>query len=69
MYSHLNALQLRLSHEKTMLSKATAASEKALRSVWVNQIEKEIQGEYKFLNIVPFECSLSDDELLKELNV
>ena len=68
MYSHLNALQLRLSHERNALSKATLASEKALRSVWVQQVEKEIQGEYRFLNIVPFECSLSDDDLLKELN-
>ena len=68
MYNHLNALQLRLSHERNALSKATEESEKALRSVWVQQVEKEIQGEYRFLNIVPFECSLSDDDLLKELN-
>lgn len=67
--SHLDALELRLSHEREYLRSATRESERALRRVWIQQIEREIEGEKRFLKIresaVPVD--LSDDELLAEL--
>lgn len=61
---HLSALQLRLSNERIRLSQATNKDEIALRSVWVKQMEKEVQGEVEFLNQ---RDDLTADELLKEL--
>jgi hypothetical protein len=61
---HLSALQLRLSNERIRLSQATNKAEIELRTVWVKQLEKEVDGEYKFLNQ---HNAMSDDELLKEL--
>ena len=68
--SHLDALNLRLSHEREYLRTAKSQQEKELRTVWIAQIEKEIQGEMKFLGIetTPDEILMSDDELLNELN-
>lgn len=61
---HLSALQLRLSNERIRLSQATNKGEVELRKVWVEQLEKEIQGELKFLDQ---HNTMSADELLKEL--
>jgi hypothetical protein len=61
---HLSALQLRLSNERIRLSQATNKGEIELRTVWAKQLEKEVDGEYKFLNK---DNAMSDDELLKEL--
>ena len=63
---HLSALQLRLSNERIRLSQATNKGEIELRTVWVKQLEKEVEGEYKFLNK---DNVMSDDELLKELGL
>lgn len=39
-----------------------------MRAVWIKQIEKEIESEYKFLGIAaPEDIEISDDELLAEL--
>ena len=74
--SHLVALQQRLSHEQEYLAKAKGQKEIELRSVWVRQIEREIEDEIKFLAkngyIVPtlddiFE-EMDDDVLLAELS-
>ena len=68
--THLDALRLRLSHEKGYLDAAKTESEKALRRVWVGQIEHEIAGELTFLGIVETDDStLSDAELLAELGL
>lgn len=70
---HLHSLELRLSNERMRLSEATSQSEKDMRSVWVKQLEKEIQGEIEFLaskGIVVSKVTIKDqdaDELLKEL--
>jgi hypothetical protein len=65
---HLNALELRLSHERGYLAKAKTAGERELRAVWIVQIEKEIAGERAFLGMSDdAECEMSDDELLAEL--
>lgn len=68
--SHLNALRLRLSNERIRLSNEKTESGKALRRVWVNQIEKEIESEKAFLGISESaESTLSDAELLTELGL
>lgn len=67
MTSHLNALNLRLSNERNYLAKAKTENEKALRKVWIAQIEKEIRTEETttFSDTAP---GMTDDELLAELN-
>jgi hypothetical protein len=68
--SHLNALRLRLSNERIRLSNEKTESGKALRCVWVNQIEKEIESEKAFLDISEStESALTDSELLAELGL
>jgi hypothetical protein len=72
-FSHLDAIQLRLSHERARLDNATTEKEKALRVVWVAQIERELVAEYARLGIEPCEpCEpgdMSDAELLAELGI
>lgn len=64
MTSHLDALELRLSNERCYLAKAKTEGEKALRKVWIAQIEKEISVE----KTVTFsDAEMTDDELLREL--
>lgn len=62
-YSHLDALNLRLSHERVRYE----ADKSPLRKVWVEQIEREIAGEYERLGLSPETINMSDDELLNEL--
>lgn len=68
--THLHALELGLSHERARLAKAISESEKALRAVWVWQIEREIAAEIAFLGKteVP-EVDMTDEELLAELGL
>jgi len=67
--AHLIALQTRLSNEKQHIVSAATKAEKELRTVWIAQIEKEIQGEEDFLGLPEFLefDDLTDDELLAEL--
>lgn len=66
--SHLDALQLRLSHERGYLAAAKSAGERELRAVWIAQIEREIAREMDHLGIASVEVeAMSDDELLAEL--
>jgi len=66
--THLDAIRLRLSRERVRLQSAKCPNEIALREVWVQQIEKELQDELDFLGIKDSLLSdLSDDELLSEL--
>lgn len=78
-FSHLDALQVGLSHERDRLAKAKKPGEIALRKVWVAQYEKvwvaqyenEIAAEYEFLGITPLTLAdilVSDDELLAALS-
>lgn len=67
---HLNALQVRLAHERGYLAAAKNDRARAFRTQQIAQVEKEISGEYKFLGIAQpslDEILLSDDELLAEL--
>lgn len=52
-YSHFNALELGLYHERQRLEQATTAPERELRSVWVQQYEREIASERELLGFGP----------------
>lgn len=65
--THLAALELRLSNERNYLAKAKTEGERALRKVWIAQIEKEIAGEIAFLGKEPVESDMTDEELLAAL--
>lgn len=69
MSEHLDALKLRLFHERKRLEVAGIGTrEHTIRAMWVEQIEKEIAGEYKFLGIEPEPANtMTDDEILAEL--
>jgi len=67
---HLAALTNNLNKEKSRLANAKSSSEKEMRQVWVNQLEKEIASEIEFLeknNIKVEVFNSNDDELLAEL--
>jgi len=67
-FTHLDALQSRLSHEIERLTQAKSTKERDLRAVWVAGIEREIEAEYRFLGIEQTVTdNISDDELLAEL--
>ena len=59
--THLHALELNLSHERVRLFAAKSPGERALRAVWVDKLQREIDAEYKFLGIEPE--TLSDEDL------
>lgn len=66
--SHLNALQCRLSRSRIALSEAKTDDERAMRTIWLKQCEKEIAGEMAFLGIVATELpEMTVDELFNEL--
>jgi hypothetical protein len=66
--SHLAALELGLSHERERLAKAKTEGERALRRVWIAQMEKEIAGELAFLAKQNSDLpDMTDDELLAAL--
>ena len=65
--THLEALELRLSHERVRLANEKSEYGRALRKVWVAGIEKEIAQEMKFLGLTEENVNMTDDELLQEL--
>lgn len=68
--AHLVALVTRLGSERQALANARADQERALRTVWVAQCEKEVNGEEAFLGFPVTDYSapeMSADELLAEL--
>lgn len=70
--SHYTALYTNLSNEKQRLQAATSEGEKALRSAWVGQLERELAAEVVFLkskgvNVYSVDIELNDDDLLNEL--
>ena len=67
--THLDALELRLSHEKAKLSAAKTQAERIFRAVTLAQCEREIAGEIAFLGSrfsAPV-AGLSDEDLLAQL--
>lgn len=67
MNEHLNALELRLSHERERLNAATRPEEIAIRKVWVEQAEREVAREKLALGIADAAIEISDDDLMREL--
>lgn len=65
---HLDCLYLRLSNERIRLNNAKTEQEKALRTVWVQQIEKEIQKELDFLGKTDNNDPIDLNELFNSLN-
>lgn len=68
-FSHLNALQAGLMHERERLRRAKSPHEIKLRTVWVKQYEREIADERKRLGLAPESQlpTMSDDEILAAL--
>jgi hypothetical protein len=68
--SHLVALMTGLSRERQRLAAARTEQERALRTVWVRQSEKEINAEERFLGMAETdwnEPEMSADDLMAEL--
>ena len=68
--THLMALISNLSNERARLAAATKAQEIELRTVWVRQLEKEINGEERFLGMTETDFNapeMSNEDLLAEL--
>ena len=71
--THLSTLQLILSNERNRLAKAKTENERALRKVFVAQLEKQIACEIEFLEknagYIKDDptIEMSDDELLRGL--
>lgn len=67
--SHLDALQVGLSHERIRLANAKTPLERELRTIWVQQYERQIADEYVFLGIEPPPPveEMTADEMLAEL--
>lgn len=63
--THLDTLQLRLSNERMRLDAAKTEGERALRKVWVAQLEREIAGEVAFL--ADDSTKQTDEQLLADL--
>lgn len=68
--SHLNALEYGLHNESMRLKEAKSQGEIDLRSVWVKQLEKQVEDERIRLGLVQSEVvEMSDAELLAELGI
>lgn len=70
--THLNALEVRLSHERVRLQNAQGSAEREIRGAWVSGIEREIAAEREFLGLPPETSTAedhSDDDLLFELGL
>jgi len=69
--SHLHALMDGLSRKRQSLSNAKTPREREIRQVHVNQAEREIAGERKFLGLPPEEVlpEMSIDDLATALGL
>lgn len=65
-YTHLDALGTRLQNELRRLASAKTDAERALRTVWVDQIQREFDAEKHRLGLDLYD-HLTDDQLFKEL--
>lgn len=66
--THLDALELRLSHERVRLQNAKTEKERVYRTHTVAMAEKEIAGELLFLGKHAVELpEMTIDEILAEL--
>lgn len=67
--SHLDAIRIRLSHERSRLASSRLDSERKVRAPLVAGIERELVGELAFLGLPPDPqtSDIDDDALLGEL--
>jgi hypothetical protein len=70
-HSHLHALEHGLHNERVRLASAKNERERALRTAWVAQREREVASERRFLGLAdePEPINMTDDELLAELGL
>lgn len=66
-YSHLDALELGLSHERERLRLARSQREIQYREIWVRQYEREIASERELLGLPPTDSIMALDDILAEL--
>lgn len=66
--SHLAALHESLFLERSRLECAKTVQEVEIRSVWVKQLEREVENELKFLGMGADVDDIGDDELLALLS-
>ena len=64
--SHLEALQLNLSHERARYRAAKNPGERELRSVWIQGLEREIERERQRLGMSST-IAMTIDEIAAEL--
>ena len=68
-FSHLDALELGLSHERARLNLARSPLEIQYRSIWVRQYEREIASERELLGLPPEgDAPMSLEDILAELD-
>tara|TARA_R110000868_G_scaffold240673_1_gene495174 strand:- start:344 stop:559 length:216 start_codon:yes stop_codon:yes gene_type:complete len=67
-YSHLDALELGLSHERERLRIARDQREIQYREIWVAQYEREIASERELLGLSAADAKLDLDEILALLH-
>ena len=68
-YSHLDALELSLSHERERLRLARSQREIQYREIWVRQYEREIASERELLGLPVTDPELTLEEILAELEL
>jgi hypothetical protein len=66
-YSHLDALELSLSHERGRLRLARDPREIVYREIWVRQYEREIASERELLGLPATDAELSLEDIFAEL--
>lgn len=66
-YSHLDALELGLSHERERLRLARSQREIQYREIWVRQYEREIASERELLGLPPTDAIMALDDIFAEL--
>jgi hypothetical protein len=66
-YSHLDALELSLSHERERLRLARSPLEIEYREIWVRQYKREIASERELLGLPPTDSIMALDDILAEL--
>ena len=70
--SHLQACITRLANERARLAAATDQNEIELRTVWVRQMEKEVNSEERFLGTPETDFSepeMSIEDIFAELDI
>ena len=68
-FTHLDALELALSHERERLRLARHPIEIQYRSIWVRNYEREIAAEREYLGLPATDTEWPIDDLARELSL